>query len=69
MEKFRVGCLRRIAVGAVAIVAIAAGVVQAAKPKPGACPTIITACGCTITQPDIYTVANDLSASQTSAPN
>ena len=69
MKSFRVRQLRRIAVGTVAIAALAGGSVQAAKPKPIACPTIITACGCTIAQPDFYTVANDLTASQTSAPN
>jgi len=34
-----------------------------------ACSTTITKCGCTITQSKIYTVANDLQASQTSEPN
>lgn len=32
------------------------------------CPSAITSCGCTITAPQIYTVANDLDASQTSNP-
>jgi Periplasmic copper-binding protein (NosD) len=45
----------------------------AAAPEPPiyaapACPASITACGCTITQPQIYTVANALSASQTTEP-
>lgn len=34
-----------------------------------ACPISITACGCTITKSQIYTVANDLKAAQTTEPN
>ena len=48
-------------------------VLLALSPKPLAyaappCPTSITACGCTITQSQLYTVANDLSATQTTEP-
>jgi hypothetical protein len=68
MKILLVARLRLVAAGSLAILAIAAGTVHA-KPKPSACPTLITACGCVITQPDIYMVANDLSASQTSASN
>jgi parallel beta-helix repeat protein len=37
---------------------------SSAAPKPTACATSITACGCTITTKGTYTVANDLDASQ-----
>lgn len=36
---------------------------------PNACPSEISSCGCVITHTGTYEVANDLSASQTNAPN
>lgn len=36
---------------------------------PPSCSTVITSCGCEIKHTDTYTVANDLSASQTNRPN
>jgi hypothetical protein len=53
--------------------AVAFGLIAAAAMAPSAavaapCPPAITSCGCTITQPNIYTVANDLTAPKTSNP-
>jgi parallel beta-helix repeat protein len=44
---------------------------QGSDPAVGApsCSTVITSCGCVITNADTYTVANDLSADQTGRPN
>jgi hypothetical protein len=47
----------------VAILATLTGTASAA-PKPDSCPTSITSCGCTITQPGTYTVTDDLDATQ-----
>src|SRR5438270_647021 len=68
-EKSHPDRLRRIAVGAAAMLLLGVGPAQAKPPKPTSCAQSITACGCVITQPLIYAVANDLSAAQTTAPN
>jgi hypothetical protein len=68
-EKSHCYWLRRIAVGIAAMLLLGVGPAQAKPPKPTSCAQPITACGCVITQPLIYTVANDLSAAQTTAPN
>lgn len=57
-----------VASATAAMVLFGMSTAPAATP-PGSCPTVITSCGCTITKADIYTVANDLSSSQTSKPN
>ena len=61
--------LPQISLAAAAMVLLAMGPAHAAKPKPGSCPLIITACGCTITTAGTFVVANDLSAAQTTQPN
>jgi hypothetical protein len=53
----------RLILGAALLAAVAA-LAPATYAAP--CPTSITSCGCTITRSQIYTVANALSASQTS---
>lgn len=66
----RFTCARRIVTSGVVIAALSAmPAPAAAKPKPGSCAKTITACGCVIDQPGIYTAANDLSASQTTQSN
>jgi hypothetical protein len=47
---------------------ILAGLATTQAASQVVCPTVITSCGCVITKSDTYTVANDLSASQTSLP-
>lgn len=56
----------RMYLGAALLVALAALAPQPPAYAAPRCPTSITSCGCTITRSQIYTVANDLSASQTS---
>lgn len=42
---------------------------RAQASPPGSCPAVITSCGCTIEKAGTYTVANELTASQTASPN
>src|SRR5262245_18779711 len=54
--------VRQVVVAA-CVLMLAAGAAEAARGP--SCPAVITACGCAITKTGKYTVANDLSASQT----
>jgi len=57
--------LRVIGISAIAILVTMNGLAAAAPPpKPTACTSSISSCGCTITQSGIFTVVNDLDASQ-----
>jgi hypothetical protein len=57
------------AISAAVIGLIAAAAIAPSTAAAGPCPTSITSCGCTITESKIYTVANDIDASQTTQPN
>jgi hypothetical protein len=60
--------LARIIPGAALAVALSVLAPNRRAYAAPACPASITACGCTITQSQIYTVANDLNAAQTTEP-
>src|SRR5258708_39493047 len=59
----RVQAIRAFGISTIAIFLAATGLASAA-PKPTACTPSIASCGCTITQTGIYTVTDDLNASQ-----
>lgn len=58
-----VEAIRVIRISTIAILVTMIGLAGAA-PKPNACTSSITSCGCTITQTGTFTVANELNASQ-----
>jgi parallel beta-helix repeat protein len=58
-----VEAIRVIGISMIAILVTMTGL-AAAAPKPNACTSSITSCGCTITQTGTFTVVNELDASQ-----
>ena len=55
--------IRVIGISTIAILLTMTGL-AAAAPKPTACTSSISSCGCTITQTGTFTVVDDLDASQ-----
>src|SRR5579872_5796616 len=58
-----VQAIQRVGISAMAFLVMMTGLATAA-PKPTACTSSISSCGCTITQTGTFTVVNDLDASQ-----